>query len=73
MTDYNGTRWGVDSGCIATSRGPQFTYTEENPHNWRSGFAVLTWLKGVLLPPELVTVLDEKAGTIWFRGKVITV
>jgi len=72
-TDYNGTRWGVDTGCIAWPGGRQFGYTEANPLNWRSGFAVLTWAGGELLPPELVTVLDEEKGTVSFRGNVIRV
>ncbi len=72
-TDYNGTRWGVDAGCIAACEGPQFNYTENNPKNWRSGFAVLTFKNGELLPPELVTVLDEKKGRIHWRGEVINV
>jgi hypothetical protein len=70
ITDYNGTRYGVDAGCIAAVGGPQFGYAEQNPHNWRSGFAVLTWKDGKLLPPELVEVLDEEVGQYWFRGKL---
>jgi len=73
FTDYNGTRWGVDAGCLAAPRGPQFTYIEENPRNHVSGFCVLTWAKGVLLPPELATVISEERGIIWFRGKEIAV
>jgi len=70
FTDYNGTRWGVDAGCLAACEGPQFNYTENNPKNWRSGFCVLTFKDGELLPPELVTVLDEKKGRIHWRGEV---
>lgn len=71
LSDYNGTRWGVDCGCLAASYGPQFeNYTEDNPVNWRSGFAVLTFWKGQLLQPELVRVLDEDQGLVDFRGTV---
>lgn len=71
-TDYNGTRFGVDPGCLADPYGPQFTnYTEDNPRNWTSGFGVLTFLKGKLLWPELVTVWDKN--TVQFRGKLIHV
>lgn len=73
ITDYNGTRYGVDTGCLAAVGGRQFAYAEANPQNWRSGFAVLSWRKGVLLPPELVTVFDEKAGLVVFRGELIKV
>ncbi len=73
FSDYNGTRYGVDAGCLAATTGPQFEYCEDNPKDWRSGFAVLTWWKGTLLAPELVSVIDEGKGMVQFRGKVITV
>lgn len=72
FTDYNGTRYGVDTGCLADPQGPQFVdYTEAGPLNWRSGFAVLTFHKGQLLFPELVTVFDRNH--VQFRGQVIRV
>ena len=70
-SDYNGTRYGVDTGTLADPEGPQFAYSEDNPHNQRQGFAVLKFWKGKLLPPALVTVLDE--GRVHFRGEVIDV
>lgn len=72
-TDYNGTRYGVDTGCLSPTTGPQFNYCEANPSDWRSGFVVLTWWKGQLLTPELVTVMDEAKGLVQFRGEVISV
>jgi hypothetical protein len=70
ITDYNGTRWGVDTGCLANPDGPQFVdYTEDNPKNWRSAFGVLTFHKGRLLQPELALVHD--ADTIDFRGSLV--
>jgi hypothetical protein len=72
LSDYNGTRWGVDTGTLADPYGEQFAdYTELNPVDWRSGFAVLTFHKGRLLYPELVMVHDE--GVIDFRGKLIEI
>jgi predicted phosphodiesterase len=68
FTDYNGRRWGVDTGTLAEPLGDQFTYTECNPVNWASGFAVLTFKDGVLLPPELCEVLN---GIAYFRGKPV--
>lgn len=73
LSDYNGTRWGVDAGCLAAPGGDQFNYAEDNPQNWRSGFCVLTWKKGKLLPPELVTVVDEAEGLVVWRGEIIDV
>jgi Calcineurin-like phosphoesterase len=71
-SDYNGTRYGVDTGTLADPYGPQFVdYTQDNPVNWRSGFAVLTFRDGKLLPPELVQVWEESSVT--FRGAIIDV
>lgn len=71
LSDYNGTRYGVDSGTLAEPYGEQFNdYTEDNPVNWRSGFAVLTYHDGFLLPPELCEITP--IGAV-FRGKIISV
>lgn len=71
-TDYNGTRYGVDTGCVAETDHTAFIdYTEDAPLNWRSGFAVLTFKDGVLLPPELVSRWDDK--TVVFRGQLMRV
>jgi hypothetical protein len=74
FTDYKGTRYGVQTGCLANPMGDQFSdYTEDNPKDWRSGFAVLTFVDGKLLPPELVQVWNEDKGEVTFRGKIWTV
>jgi len=49
--------------------GPQTAYAEDDPRNHRSGFAVLSFVDGELMQPELVMVLDEQAGSVTFRGK----
>lgn len=51
--------------------GPQFSYSEDAPSNHRSGFAVLTFCGGKLMPPELVEVVSEDEGLIFFRGQMI--
>lgn len=72
VTDLNGDRFGVDTGCLADPWGPQFTdYTENGPRDWRAGFGVLTFIGGKLLWPELVTVVDRT--TVQFRGELIKV
>ena len=71
FSDYNGNRYGVDTGTLAEPDGPQFTYGELNPSNHRSGFAVLNFFNGKLLWPELVHKFDD--GLIEFRGEVIDV
>jgi hypothetical protein len=74
LTDYNGTRYGVQTGCLANPDGDQFSdYTEDNPKDWRSGFAMLTYDRGQLLMPELVQVWDEDKGEVQFRGKIWSV
>lgn len=72
LSDYKGTRYGVDTGTLADPDGPQFSdYLEMSPTDWRSGFAVLTFHKGRLLWPELVHVLEE--GVAEFRGTILEV
>jgi regulatory Fis family protein/calcineurin-like phosphoesterase family protein len=72
LTDYNGTRWGVDSGTLCEAPWPQaIDYLEDNPVNWRSAFAVLTFHKGRLLQPELC--LQHSPGECEWRGQVYRV
>lgn len=72
ITDYNGTRWGIDTGTLADTDGPQFkSYLEDSPVNWRSGFAVFTFRNGRLMWPELASVIGESK--VDFRGCVIEV
>lgn len=69
ITDLNGTRYGVDTGCLADTFGKQFRdYSEDSPRNWRSGFAVLTFKGGQLLQPELVLAWDDKH--VQWRGEL---
>ncbi len=67
-TDYNGRRWGVDTGTLLEIGPdvPQTFYAEDNAAPHGSGFAVLTFDKsGMLLPPELCEVINGQA---YFRG-----
>lgn len=58
--------YGVDTGMVADKDHRAFSYTQDAPLDWREGFAVLTYLDGVLMPPELVTKMDSR--TVYFRG-----
>ena len=72
FTDYNGTRYGVDTGCLADTYHDAFQgYCEDNPRDWRAGFCVLTFRDGYLLMPELVSVWDRDR--VQFRGELISV
>jgi hypothetical protein len=71
FSDFNGVRFGVDTGTLAETDGPQFTYAELNPSNHRSGFVVLNFFNGELLWPEIVAKHSESH--IQFRGDVIDV
>lgn len=67
FTDYNGTRYGIQTGCLADPNGEQFmAYTEDNPKDWRSGFALLSFEEGRLMLPELIQVCGEDK--FEFRG-----
>jgi hypothetical protein len=65
--DYNGRRYGTQTGAIAEVCGPQFAYGEDGPTAGCSGFAVGTFDKdGRLLMPELCEVIE---GVAYFRGQ----
>jgi predicted phosphodiesterase len=66
FSDYNGTRWGVDTGTLSEVDGDHMLYGEDNPKNHCSGFAVLTIRNGRLIQPEFCAVLD---GVPYFRGE----
>lgn len=72
LNDYSPrTRYGVDTGCLADVDSQAFSYLEDGIVNWRSGFAVLTFVGGELLQPELALVWDKQ--TIQFRGELVSV
>jgi Calcineurin-like phosphoesterase len=74
LTDYRGTRYGVQTGMLANPDGDQFLdYTQDGVKDWRSGFAMLTFDRGQLLMPELIQVWDETKGEVQFRGKIYSV
>lgn len=70
-TDYNGTRYGVDAGCMADPDSFAFDYIEDNPKNWREALVLLTIKGGRLMQPELVMKWD--ADSVQFRGEIIRV
>jgi hypothetical protein len=71
-TNAIGTIYGVNHGCIADVDQKIFiNYTEARPLNWRSAFAVLTYVNGLLLPPELVSKWDNDH--VVFRGQITRV
>lgn len=71
FSDYNGTRWGVDTGCVAETNHQAFEYTEDNPKNWVSAFGVFTFKNGKLLWPELVSKFDDQS--VQWRGTTVRV
>ena len=66
--DYNGRRWGVQTGTLSDPYGAHAEYAENNPSPACSGFAVLTFRDGMLLPPEIAEVIR---GQCYFRGEVV--
>lgn len=69
-TNYTGDLYGVDTGMMAAIKDDQFLYHEDSSVNWRAGFAVLTYVNGHLMPPELVQVINEDEGLVFFRGQL---
>jgi hypothetical protein len=68
INDYNGRRFGVQTGTLADPHGQQFNYTEDAPKDWVSGFVMLSWEKSRLLQPEMIMVIGEDE--VDFRGKI---
>jgi hypothetical protein len=69
-TNYRGDLYGVDTGMMAAVKDDQFLYHEDASVNWRAGFAVLTYINGHLMPPELVQVINEDESLVFFRGEL---
>jgi len=67
LTDYNGTRYGVQTGTLADPNSEQFVhYTEDNCKDWRSGGVLLSFERGRLILPEIFQVCGEDE--FEFRG-----
>ena len=66
--DYRGRRWGIQTGSLADLHSSAFEYHENSPSPSCSGFVVLTFRDGMLIPPETCEVIADKA---WFRGEVV--
>jgi predicted phosphodiesterase len=68
ISNYQGTYWGVQTGCLADPMSPSFEYCEDGPKDWRSGFVMLSFDQGRMLMPELIMVTNEQEGEFEFRG-----
>lgn len=59
--------YGIKTGMLADEFQEEFDYRIGKPGmNWQSGFAVLTWVDGMLLYPEFAAVRED--GNCYFRG-----
>lgn len=66
---FKDTHYGIKTGMLADEYQEQFDYRQGKPgFNWQSGFAVLTWVDGMLLHPEFCAVRDDNRA--YFRGKL---
>jgi predicted phosphodiesterase len=68
ISNYQGTFWGIQTGCLADPLSATFEYCEDSPKDWRSGFVMLSFDQGRMLMPELIMVTDEQNGEFEFRG-----
>lgn len=68
ISNFQGTFWGVQTGCLADPMSSTFEYCEDSPKDWRSGFVLLSFDQGRMLMPEMVMVSDEENGEFEFRG-----
>ena len=66
---FKETHYGIKTGMLADEFQEEFDYRLGKPGmNWQSGFAVLTWVDGMLLHPEFCAVRDN--GKAYFRGRL---
>lgn len=66
LSDFNGTRYGVEHGTLCAPTGPQLDYAEHNPLDMQEGFIVMTVDEmGMMFEP--VFVLNGRAK---YNGKV---
>jgi len=66
---FKDTHYGIKTGMLASGDQEEFDYRIGKPgFNWQSGFAVLTWVNGMLLYPEFCAVRDD--GKAYFRGRL---
>lgn len=66
---FKDTHYGIKTGMLADEFQDEFSYRQGKPgFNWQSGFAVLTWVDGMLLHPEFASVRDD--GHCYFRGRL---
>lgn len=67
---FKGLHYGIKTGMLADEHQQEFDYRLGKPGmNWQSGFAVLTWVNGMLLHPEFCSVRDD--GNAYFRGRLV--
>lgn len=69
ITNLNGTHWGIEAGTLAEIDSKTFHYTELNPVDWQSGFAVLHFQNGKLSGHEFCNAMPD--GRVLFRGQDI--
>lgn len=66
---FKDLHYGIKTGMLADEHQEEFDYRIGKPGmNWQSGFAVLTWVDGMLLYPEFCAVRED--GRAYFRGQV---
>lgn len=64
---FKDLHYGIKTGMLADEEQAEFDYRIGKPGmNWQSGFAVLTWVDGMLLYPEFAAVRED--GNCYFRG-----
>jgi predicted phosphodiesterase len=71
ISNYQGTYWGIQTGCLADPMSETFEYCEDSPKDWRSGFVMLSFAEGRMLMPELIMVCGEDK--VEFRGEILPI
>jgi len=72
----NNTVWSCETGTLANPWSDPFTYAQQGPRDWMSGFVVGSVQRGIPLPPEIAWVVqdgDPGEALVFFRGQLIAV
>lgn len=70
-TDYNGTRYGIETGTLSDLYDESFLYTESNAVDWQPGCAVVTVSDNIIIPTVCPIVIDKnhrRQGKLHYQG-----
>jgi len=68
VRNRNGSHWGIEDGMLGDPSHKCFEYAEGMPSRAQQGFVVLSFIDGILMPPEFCELIS---GRPVFRGEFV--